>query len=222
MLGLKYGRIGDMISTNVSWQGFDVVGNPANGVFLSWLVVAGPIAVPILTMFTPFFVCLVFGEIVSGESSEGTLRMALARPISRSKMFAAKWIASLIYGLCLIFFLGISAYVFGAAVFGRGGLMATGTFRHPMLAWYGENEGAARLVLAYALTAVSMAAVGMIALFISTWLNNSLGAIGGAIMLLFAMLVVGEIPYFKPIEEYLLSTQLFVGQKVFPKPDTLE
>ena len=60
--------------------------------------------------------------------------------------------------------------------------------------------------------------VGMIAFFISNWLHNSLGAIGGAIMLLFAALIIGEIPWFRPIKDYLFSSHLLMGQKAFWDP----
>jgi len=218
MLGLKYGHFSDMSGYQASQQGFGMVGDPSNGAFLSWMVVASPLSVPILTMFMPFFVCLVFGEVVAGESTDGTLRTVLARPIRRSSVFTAKVAASLIYALALVYSLGIAGYVFGTAAFGRGGLLATGTFKSPMLVWFSEGAGLARLALGYGLTFVAVVAVGMIAFLISTWLNNALGAIGGAVGLLFTMLIIGEIPYFKPIADYLFSTHLFVGQKAFLDP----
>ena len=72
--------------------------------------------------------------------------------------------------------------------------------------------------MAYLLTFVGMATVGMVAFFIAMWLNNSLGAVGGAVMLLFTMLIIGEIGYFKPIKEYLFSSHLLVGGKAFLDP----
>ena len=67
-----------------------------------------------------------------------------------------------------------------------------------------------------------MTAVGMVAFFISVWLNNALGSIGGSMMLLFTMLIIGAIPYFKPIQDYLFTSHLFVGSEGVPRPDTLE
>lgn len=218
MLGLKYGHFTDMSGFQVSRQGFSMVGDVANGEMLSWMVVASPLSVPVLTMFMPFFVCLVFGEVVAGESADATLRTLLARPIRRTSVFTAKVVASLIYALALVYSLGISGYLLGIAALGRGGLLATGTFRSPMLVWFSEGEGLVRLALGYGLTFAAVVTVGMVAFFISTWLNNALGAIGGAIGLLFTMLIVGEIPYFKPVAEYLFSTHLFVGQKAFLRP----
>lgn len=218
MLGLKYGGMAEIADMRAVRQGFEVVGSPANAEFMAWMVVGSPLSGPILIMFLPFFMALVFGEMMAGENTDGTLRMLLARPIRRSSLTIAKFAASVGYGAALVFFLGISAYVIGLIFFGRGGLLATGTLMRPMLAWFGENEGLTRLVLAYALTSIAAITVGMVAFFIGSWLHNALGAIGGAIMLQFTMFIVGEIPWFAPIKNYLFSTHVFVGQQAFLDP----
>ncbi len=217
MIGLKYGHLAWGTHRAIH-SGYAVTGSPANAEFMAWLAVGSPLSGMILIMFMPFFVCLVFGEIVSGEVAEGTLRTVLCRPIRRSSFFTAKVVASAIYSICLVLFLGISAYILGWVFFGRGGLLASGTFEHPMVAWYAHGPALARLCLSYILVCAGAVTVGMIAFFISNWLHNSLGAIGGAIMLLFTALVIGEIPYFKPIKDYLFSTHLLMGQKAFADP----
>jgi len=218
MLGLKYGHMETISTHEMNRSSFGVVGSPVNAEFMAWMVTGSPIASMILIMFMPFFVCLVFGEIFGGEVADGTLRTVLARSVSRVSFFAAKFFASLIYAITLPFFLCVSAYLIGLVFFGHGGLMATGTFEHPMLAWYSEGAALWRLALGCLLICAGATTVGMVAFFISSWLNNSLGAIGGAIMLLFAMAIVGAIPYFKPIQDYLFSTHLLVGQKAFIDP----
>ncbi len=218
MVGAKYGGLGQELAGDLGGQGLQIVGSPVNAGFMSWIVVGSPMANLILIMFMPIFVCLIFGEILAGEKSEGTLRTALARPISRSSFFAAKFVSSMIHSLSLVFFLGISAYVIGLIFFGRGGLLTIGNFEKPMVAWFAETEGLTRLVLAYGLTFVAVSTLGTIALFISTWLNNSLAAVGGAIMLMFTMLVAGQIPKFAPAKDYLFTTHLFVGQNAFMDP----
>ncbi len=219
MLGLKYGDLADEFGgRRAGSSGFGVVGTPLNAEFMTWIVTGSPLAAMILVMFMPFFVCLVFGEIFGGEVSDGTLRTALARSVSRVSFFAAKFAASLIYAASLVFFLGASAYLIGLAFFGHGGLLATGTFEHPMIAWYPGGTALWRLALSLMLICAGATTVGMVAFFISSWLNNSLGAIGGAIMLLFAMAIVGEIPYFRPIKDYLFSTHLLIGNNAFIDP----
>lgn len=218
MLGAKYGHLGNEFANGAGRTGFGIVGSPVNAEFMSWLVVGSPFASMILVTFMPFFICLVFGEIVGGEASEGTLRAAMCRPMHRSSFFTAKFIACLIYGLSLSLFLGVSAYIIGLIFFGKGGLLATGTFEHRIITWYPEGQAIARLALGYLLMCVGAVTVGMLAFFISNWLHNPLGAVGGAIMLLFTTLIIGEIPYFRPIKDYLFSTHLLMGQKAFWDP----
>ncbi|MCL5105211.1 MAG: ABC transporter permease [Armatimonadetes bacterium] len=218
LLGVKYGGIGHMAASQASGRGFEVIGSPVNAELMAWTAIGSPMAIPILSMFLPFFIALVFGEIFAGESAEGTLRTLLTRPITRSSLLTAKFAASVIYAFALVGFVGVSAYIMGSIAFGRGGLMTVGKFDDPMIAYYPQGQALIRLALAYMLTGIGMTALGMIAFFISTWLNNSLGAIGGAVMLLFAMFIVGEIPYFHSIKDYLLSTNLLVGQNAFLDP----
>lgn len=218
MLGAKYGHMANEFANPAKSTGFGVVGSPVNAEFMSWLVVGSPFASMILVTFMPFFVCLVFGEVVGGEASEGTLRTVLARPIGRTAFLTSKFIACLIYSLSLVLFLGASAYLIGLIFFGRGGLLSTGTIEHPMLTWYSEGAGLARLALGYLLACAGAVTVGMLAFFISNWLHNPLGAVGGAIMLLFTAGIIGLIPYFGPIKPYLFSTHLLVGQWAFADP----
>jgi ABC-2 type transport system permease protein len=218
MLGAKYGHLGNEFAGSANQTGFGVVGSPVNAEFMCWLVVGSPLASMILVTFMPFFICLVFGEIVGGEAAEGTLRTVLTRPIRRTSFFASKFIACLIYALSLAVFLGVSAYVIGLIFFGKGGLLSTGTMEHPMLTWYSEGPALARLALSYLLMCIGAVTVGMIAFFISNWLHNALGAVGGAIMLLFTSGIIGAIPYFKPIKPYLFTTHLLIGQQAFWDP----
>ena len=209
-----------MITRAAAYQGLGNV-NPATAEFMAWLVVASSVvAVPLLTMFMPFFVSLVFGEIFAGESSDGTLRTVFTRPIPRTDFFIAKLAASLIYAFALVFSLGVVAYLIGLLAFGTGGLLTMTWHRGemPSVVWYSEGQALARLGLCYLLTTVSMITVGMIAFFIGVWLNNALGAIGASIMLLFAAFIIGNIEWFAPIKPYLFTSHLSLGQQVFQTP----
>lgn len=217
-LGLKYGHMEEISTHAMARTSFGIVGSPVNAEFMAWMVTGSSIASVIMLMGLPFHVCIVSGEIFAGEVAEGTLRAVLVRPISRGSIFAAKFLATVIYAITLPFFLCTSAFLIGLIFFGHGGLMATGTLEHPMLTWYPEGAAIWRLAFACLLMWAATTTVGMIALFISGWLNNSLGALGAATMVLFAMMIIGKIPWFEPIKNCLFSTHLFVGQKAFANP----
>lgn len=218
LLALKYGGIAGIMADQASGQNFQVVGSPINAAFFAWLILGSPVALTILGVWLPFFTCLVTGEIVAGEYSDGTLRPLLSQPISRMKLLGSKLTACVAYTVLLVIFLGAIAYLLGWIWFGRGALMSTGSFTHPMLTLFPEAEGLQRLLLAYLITSVYALCVGSIALFISVWLNNSIGAIGGAMLLTFVTAIMTQIPYFKTIAPYLFSDYVFLGQKVFLDP----
>jgi ABC-2 type transport system permease protein len=218
MLGAKYGGFAELFAQHSAGATLEIVGSPLNAEFMAWLIVGSPLSVSILIMWLPFFVSLVLGETFAGEHIDGTLRTLLTRPVARGSVFAAKFVSSLVYTTALVAFLGLSAYAIGAIVFGAGGLLSTGTLMHPMLGWYAHGEAIARLGLAYSLTLMVALTAGMFAFFISIWLSNPLGAIGGGIMLQFSTFIMGEIGYFQPIRPYLFGAQMMVSQKAFLDP----
>lgn len=218
MLGAKYGGFAELFARHNAREPLQVVGSPLNAEFMAWLVVGSPLSPSILVMWLPFFVSLVLGETLAGEHTEGTLRTLLTRPVARGSVFAAKFVSGLVYTTALVAFLGLSAYAIGAMVFGTGGLLSTGTILHPMLGWYGHGEAIMRLALAYMLTFIAALTAGMFAFFISIWLSNPLGAIGGAVMLQFATFIMGEIGYFESIKPYLFGAQMVAAQKAFVDP----
>lgn len=216
IVGGRCGGLDSDMAQRTSGGMLQMSGSPVNAEFVAWLVIGSPIATGILVMWLPFFVCLVLGEIFAGENAEGTIRTLLARPVTRGSVYAAKFIASFVYVAGLVGFLVVSAYALGAAFFGTGGLLTYGATGK--VVWYAHGEGLARLALAYGLTLMVAMTIGMIALFISVWLSNSLGAVGGAIMLLFATLIMCQIDYFKHVKPYLFGAHLGVGQQAFLDP----
>lgn len=79
----------------------------------------------LIIMFTfallgALYLALVAGDIVAKEVEEGTMRMVLARPISRFRVLLLKWIGCWIYSFALVAFLALSALTM-ASIY-RGGL----------------------------------------------------------------------------------------------------
>lgn len=193
-----------------------MTGTPPNAELLAWLVIGSPSSIGIVVMCLPFFVCMITGEILAGENTEGTIRALLARLVSRTNVFGAKLVASAIYTAALVGFLVVSAYALGAAFLGTGGLLPFGVAGK--VAWYSHGETLVRLALAYGLVFVVAFTIGAIALFISVLVNNSLSAMGGTIMLLFITWIICEVPELSHIKPYLFSGQVNIGQKAFYEP----
>lgn len=67
-------------------------------------------------------VALFAGDAIAGEASWGNLRYLLMRPVSRGRLFAAKFVVSVIYGWIAVGLVVIVGAVVGGAVFGFGGI----------------------------------------------------------------------------------------------------
>ena len=218
-LGIAKTGLGEMANFGANASaGLKIIGSPKNAVFVLWSVVGSPFSGPFLIMLLPFFTAMIFGEIYAGENLDGSFRTILSRPVSRQAVMSAKIIASTIYTIVLLVVLGLSAYVIGWVWFGRGDLVATGTLFHPMLAIYPEGEALLRVLMCFGINLLYLLCVGMIALFVSVWLSNPIGAIGSAIMLSLTTVIISSIPYFKNIKDYLFGSHALDGQIVFLNP----
>lgn len=76
---------------------------------------------PCAELFLPLMIVLLVADMLSGETSTGTIKLLLVRPVSRSKIWLGKWLVSLfasalvstvLYGLLL---------VIGWMIYGTGG-----------------------------------------------------------------------------------------------------
>jgi ABC-2 type transport system permease protein len=77
--------------------------------FISALTVAVVMIMPQIILLMPLYVSLVGGDLVAKESEDGTLRMILARPISRVRLLFVKWVAGVIFAAVLVTVLGVTA-----------------------------------------------------------------------------------------------------------------
>ena len=65
--------------------------------FITNLTMATAVLVPVAFVLLPLYVSLVGGDLMAKEAEDGTLRMILARPISRLRLVTTKWLAGAIF-----------------------------------------------------------------------------------------------------------------------------
>src|SRR5579859_5932808 len=94
--------------------------------FISALTVAVLMLMPQIILLMPLYVTLVGGDLVAKESEDGTLRMILCRPISRSRLLLVKWISGMIFAAVLVLALGVIALSFSRADFPWKGMFVFG------------------------------------------------------------------------------------------------
>ena len=141
------------------------------------------IVVPLLL---PIAVALAAGEAIAGEAQAGTLRYMLIRPVGRTRLLVAKLISVMAFVLLAVVIVAVTAYVVGLVLLGDspGGVASVS----------GSTLSTPELVvrtfasLAYAM--LSMLGVAAIALFLSTVVDNPLGAALGTLAVLIASTVL--------------------------------
>jgi ABC-2 type transport system permease protein len=74
-----------------------------------------------ISLFIPLLVMIVSIDIVSGERSDGTIKLLLTRPIRRWKILLSKYVAMVLAVSLIILMIGIISYLIAGLVFGYGG-----------------------------------------------------------------------------------------------------
>ncbi|HWN26021.1 MAG TPA: ABC transporter permease [Actinomycetospora sp.] len=74
----------------------------------------------VLPIFLPVAVAVVAGDAVAGESSQGTLRYLLVRPVRRTALLVAKLVAVVVFVVGAVLAVASTSYVVGVALFGAG------------------------------------------------------------------------------------------------------
>lgn len=169
---------------------------------------------PSFVVFIPLFMALAGGGQIAGELASGTLRTIAVRPVSRTRLFLSKYMATLIYALSITFFLAFAAFAIGAVVFGSGDLVV---FDRGLFI-YSEGESFGRLALGYALAAVPMFAVVSIAFMFSALSHSPSAAVVIAVSFILISGIIMPIPYFETIRPYLLTNHFTLYTRAFDDP----
>jgi len=74
----------------------------------------------VLPIFLPVAVAVVAGDAVAGESSQGTLRYLLVRPVRRTALLVAKLVAIVVFVVGAVLAVAGTSYVVGVSLFGAG------------------------------------------------------------------------------------------------------
>jgi ABC-2 type transport system permease protein len=74
----------------------------------------------VLPIFLPVAVAVVAGDAVAGESTAGTLRYLLVRPVRRTALLGAKLVSVIVFVVVTVAAVAGSSYVVGVSLFGAG------------------------------------------------------------------------------------------------------
>ncbi len=189
------GEIGKLLNAN----GLDF-GDHYGGLTLAIVVIAFS-----FTFLGGLYVALVAGDIVAKEYEEGTLRLVLARPVSRVRLLLVKFAACVIYSVSLVLFLGVTALLF-ASVY-RGGLGKLFIFipEENLFAFYDTGEGLFRYVRGVCALAAATITITSLAFMFSCFKMKPAAATILTLSLLFIDVVMMNLPYFRSLRPWFAS-----------------
>lgn len=189
---------------------FILVGNLFNGWLVAYFVMNT------LWVHIPFLIVLAAGDTFAGEATGGTFRILLTRPPSRTKIFGVKMIGTTIYTISLVIFLAALSIGLGIIFFGTGDMLLV----QDGFAIIPQNDVWWRFLMAYLLAAYGMSVVASVAILFSTFVENAIGPIVGAMAVHIIFFILGSLPFefFESIRPYLYTTYINIWQEAFADP----
>ncbi|MBO8172115.1 MAG: ABC transporter permease [Bacillaceae bacterium] len=148
-----------------------------------------------INLFIPLLVMIVAIDIVSGERSEGTIKLLLTRPVRRWKILLSKYVTMLLYISLLILLVGIISYLIAGVVFGYSG------WNMPVLTGFVVENGSLNtefvhlvpqwkyILMAFGLGWFVSVVVGTISFMVSVLIRSTPAAMG----IMLASLIAGGI-----------------------------
>jgi ABC-2 type transport system permease protein len=175
-------------------------GGREGGGRLFYLASRSGLLVPVATLrvMSEFFLvvifCLFAGDAIASEAGWGNLRFLLTRPIGRMRLVVAKLIVATFYSALAATLIVVSGLLAGGIAFGYKSISV------PILG-LSMSVGSilAKLLLAVVLASWGIAGVAAFAFMLSTMMDNSAGAIMGAVGLYVVTSILGAIDSIGPI-----------------------
>lgn len=188
--------------------GIALTGGPPNGAgppLLSSVAGNGlvlPIAALLMaqTMLLPLVVAMVAADALAGESAQGTLRGLLLAPVSRSRLVGVKAVGVLVMAVLAVAVLVASGVVTGLVIVGADNLLTLSGTTVPL------GDALGRVALAGSWSAVQMAAVGALALAISSLTDHPLVVMATTMGTLIVFGVLGSLPGLEWLRPLLVTT----------------
>ncbi len=186
---------------------FDISGNILNGYLVCFIILQ------LLLVHVPLLITLISGDLISGEANMGTLRLLLTKPISRTEVILAKFLAATIYTFLLLLWMAILALALSIALFGTDDML---NLKSGYIVQLKENDVFWRYVCAFGFAALAMLTVAALGFFLSIFAENSIGPIVAtmSIIVVFTILSTLDIPVFNAIKPFLFTTHM-IGWKGF-------
>ena len=184
--------------------------------FISALTVAVVMLIPQILLLMPLYTTLVGGDMVAKESEDGTLRMILSRPVSRSRLLFVKWLAGVVFAAVLVIVLGGTALGFARIWFPWKSMFV---FAPPeVFSALPAGDGLLRFVFAHLFMAVNACTMVSLAFMFSCFNMKPAAATILAMSYLFLNFVMENLPFFDRYSHWFITHYFKCWLLVFRTP----
>jgi ABC-2 type transport system permease protein len=168
----------------------------------------------LLLIHVPILVALVAGDIISGEANMGTLRLLVSKPISRTQLVLAKFLAVMVYVITLLAWMALFALGLSIFLFGTGDVVVAKAIELHQIE---KSDVLWRYFATFAFASLALILVASLSLLLSALSENSIGPIVATVCIIIVCTLISEmqIPlYDKYLKPYLFTTYM-LGWKGF-------
>jgi ABC-2 type transport system permease protein len=192
-------------------ESFQLEGKLLNGYFVCYTILQT------LLVHVPLLIALIAGDAIAGEAAMGTLRLLVAKPVSRTTLLLAKFSATVVYTLGLLLFMALLSLFGSMLLFGTGDMMV---FKSSVFLILEGTDVLWRYVGAFGFAALAMTTVAALAFLLSVFAENSIGPIIAtmSVVILFTILTTMDIPFFNALKPYLFTNHMLNWKGFFEKP----
>ena len=165
----------------------------------------------------PIFAATEGGAQIAGDTGSGVLRLFLTRPLSRTRLFLAKWcVASVLVvvltGALLLFGLGL-----GLVAVGWGDLrLYPGVLQmtdRPMR--LGQAVALQRFALVWPAASLALLCPLAMSFLGSAWARSAVNAVAASVAVYLVLYVIAEVPFFRDLRPFLFTSAMPYWRELF-------
>jgi ABC-2 type transport system permease protein len=188
------------------------------------------ISVPVIALastmkfFLPLAVAVFAGESVAGDAGWGSLRYALARPVSRTRYLLSKLVVALGFSIVAVVLVPLAALVAGTVAFGWHPFTAidggASTAVHSTIVTFASGAALVRLGIGTAYVAAGMMSIFAFAFLLSTLTTRPFAAVAGGVGLTIVSRVLNAdyLPGVAVLNHWMPNNDVDLWQHFFQEP----
>ena len=210
LLMFRFGRVRTEMERTLAGNGY------LAQEYISTLTVAVIMLIPQVALLMPLYTALVGGDMVAKEAEDGTLRMILARPISRFRLLLVKWLAGVVFAALLVGVLGGTALGLARIWFPWKGLFVS----FPGIGFNVLSAATGFKLYLWSISFMALnasVAVGLAFMF-SCFNMKPAAATILALSVLFVSIVLENVPFFEPYKEWFPTYHFHTWIRIYSQP----